>query len=438
MRKTMIVAIREYNEAVKTKAFIIGLLAMPVLMGGGIAVQFLLRDKVDTKDKRVVIVDHSGVVADALVQAANARNEMQIFRGEGDERKQVAPRFVIERVEPEGDPLKQSLALSDRVRTKDMFAFLVVEKDLVEATDPSAAPRINYHSESPTDDAFLDWVYGPLGDRVRELRLAKANVDLNVVRDAIRSPGVANLGLVSVDASGNIKPAERTNRLANFLVPMAAMMLMLMVTMIGASPLVQSTIEEKMQRIVEVLLGSITPFELMLGKLLGMVGVSLTMGAVYLAGGYASLKAAGFVEFFPTHLLVWFIVFQALAVLMYGSLFIAIGAAVTDLKESQSMMLPVTLLVMAPMFVWGNVLKEPNATFAVVTSLFPPATPMLMILRQSIPPGVPAWQPALGVGLVLLTTLLLVWAAGRIFRVGVLMQGRGAKFGEMLRWVARG
>ena len=216
------------------------------------------------------------------------------------------------------------------------------------------------------------------------------------------------------------------------------MMLMLMVVMVGASPLVQSVLEEKMQRIAEVLLGSIPPFQLMMGKLLGTVGVSLTISAVYLGGTYAALSYLGYANFFPTHLLVWFIVYQALAVLMFGAVFIAVGAAVSDLKESQSMLMPVMVLIMAPFFVWTSVLKAPTATFSVVVSLIPPATPMLMLLRQGIPPGVPIWQPIVGVLGVLLTTVVIIFAAGRIFRVGILMQGKGAKFSEMLRWALRG
>ena len=99
---------------------------------------------------------------------------------------------------------------------------------------------------------------------------------------------------------------------------------------------------------------------------------------------------------------------------------------------------PVMVLVISPLFVWMYVLQQPNAPLSVALSLFPPATPMLMIIRQAVPPGIPLWQPLLGVLLLLITTVLGVLAASRIFRVGILMQGKGAKFGEMLRWIVRG
>ena len=122
-------------------------------------------------------------------------------------------------------------------------------------------------------------------------------------------------------------------------------------------------------------------------------------------------QQTGFAHLHPTNLLVWLVVYQALAVLMYGSMFIAVGAACSDLKEAQSYLLPVWLLICTPLFVLGPVLKEPSSTFATTISLIPTATPILMLLRQAIPPGVPACQPAVGVVSGIITTLLFVVTA---------------------------
>jgi ABC-type Na+ efflux pump permease subunit len=182
----------------------------------------------------------------------------------------------------------------------------------------------------------------------------------------------------------------------------------------------------------------VRPFELMLGKLLGMTGVSLTITAVYLGGAWWAAHRYGFADNVGGGLLAWFCAFQALAALMYGSLFIAIGAACTDMKETQNLLWPVMLLACLPLFALGSVLQEPNSPVSTGLSFFPFATPMLMIARQGVPPGPAWWQPPLGAALVLATTLACVWAAGRIFRVGILMQGKGARPGEMLKWVLRG
>jgi len=446
MRKMLVVAVREYQAAVRTKAFIVSLVAMPILMGGGIIAQVLLKDKVDLTDRKIAVVDHTGVLYDAVAAAAKKRDAERIFEATASgEKKQVQPRFVVEEVDTAGRNEDQlGFDLSEQVRKGGLFAFAIIPVNALEPpnkeTEPSGAVKtvIDYHTNTPTYFDLPRWLDSVVNGEVRRVRLEKAGVNPQVVATASTPVPLETWGLVKKDASGKITKAQETNRAASFVAPAGLMMLMLMVVMVGASPLVQIVLEEKMQRIAEVLLGSIPPFQLMMGKLLGTVGVSLTISTVYLVGGFAAVSYAGFAPYFPTHLLWWFMVYQALAVLMYGSVFISVGAAVSDLKESQSLLTPVMVLIMAPVFVWGNVMQAPTATFAVVCSLFPPATPMLMLLRQAIPPGVPAWQPALGIVLVLLTTTLFVFAAGRVFRVGILMQGKGAKFGEMLRWAIRG
>jgi ABC-2 type transport system permease protein len=214
---------------------------------------------------------------------------------------------------------------------------------------------------------------------------------------------------------------------------------MFMLILVGSTPLVQGVVEEKMQRIAEVLLGSVDPFQLMMGKLVGMAGVSLTLGAFYLGGALWAAAHYQVLDKIPLPVLAWFLLFQTLAVIMYGSLFIAIGAACTDMRETQTWIWPVMLLACIPMFVWLNVVREPNSTFSQGLSFFPFATPTVMVARLAVPPFNIGWvQPALGVLVMLLTTTLCVYVAGRIFRVGILMQGKGAQMGDLVKWVIRG
>ena len=130
-----------------------------------------------------------------------------------------------------------------------------------------------------------------------------------------------------------------------------------------------------------------------------------------------------------------FMLFLVLAVLIFGSIFTAIGAACTDLKDAQGMMGPAMMLVMFPVFSWMVVLRAPDSTVSVVLSMIPFATPFLMLLRASLQPGPPLWQLLGSIALTLSTMLFLVWAAGKIFRTGILMQGKSASFAEMVRWV---
>ncbi len=439
MRKTIVVAIREYQAAVQTKAFVITLVAMPILMGASIAAQVLLEDKVDTTDRTVAIVDATGVLYETIAKAARERNDTQIFTTDGGVRKQYQPRFIVKEVQSKSKNLDQDrFDLSERIRADELFAFVIIPRNLIDPDTIQDRDKIEYYSNSPAYFGLSSWLREVVNDEIQRLRFVTAGLDPMVVDKATQPVPIEDLGLVSMDESGRITKAEKTNKAVTFGVPIGLMMLMLMVVMIGASPLVQSVIEEKMQRIAEVLLGSIPPFQLMMGKLLGTVGVSLTISAVYLIGAYGVLAYLGYADMFPTHLLWWFVLYQALAVLMFGSLFIAVGAAVSDLKESQSMLMPVMILIMLPMFFWTIVLESPTSTFSVAISLFPPATPMIMLLRQAIPPGVPFWQPLVGIIGVALTTVLFVFAAGRIFRMGILMQGKGAKFSEMLHWALRG
>src|SRR5262245_12381452 len=198
MRKTIVVALREYQSAVKTKAFLIGLLMMPLMFGGGILVQVLLRNNADTRDKRVAIADYTGQLFDAISVAANVRNQVAIYEGEGEARKQVRPRFVVEQVEVStDDPARMALKLSDRVRKKEILAFVIIERNALESGGAPGQPIINYHSESPTYDQIQQWVSGPINERIQQLRLQTAHLDAKVVRAATQRVAVGNVGLVS-------------------------------------------------------------------------------------------------------------------------------------------------------------------------------------------------------------------------------------------------
>ena len=221
-------------------------------------------------------------------------------------------------------------------------------------------------------------------------------------------------------------------------VPMAMMMLMFMVIFMGAQPMLENVLEEKSQRIAEVMLGSANATQLMAGKLLGGVAGSLTILAVYAAGGYAVAYHYEVTQMVPLRLVPWFLVFQVLAVMLFGSLFMSVGAAVSQLKEAQGMLIPVWLLMWFPMLVWLQVVREPTGSLATWLSFVPPTTPMLMVLRMAASDTIPLWQPLLGIVVLLATTLLCVFAAGRVFRIGMLAQGKTPKLSEILRWAVQG
>jgi ABC-2 type transport system permease protein len=446
MHRVLVIAGREYFAAVKTKSFVIGVLLMPILMGGGFIAQAFLRDQVDPRPKHYAVIDRTAgqPFFAALEQAAEQRNRQFADPETG---KHTKPAFLLERVVvPAGADLPSlRLALSDRIRDGELNGFLEIGSQVFEPSPvPGGAPApesqaVRYQTNRPSYMDFPKWAEATLNAAVFSGRAGKKGVSSADLVAIVQPVPLLNKGLTKRDPqTGAIVDAPDQNPIVAFLLPGGMVVLMFMVVMMGCAPLMQGVMEEKMQRIAEVLLGSVRPFPLMLGKLLGMAGVSLTMAAVYLGGAYWAVRHFGYAEYLTPELIAWFLVYQMLAVFMFGSLFTAVGAACSDMKEAQAMMMPVTLLIMLPMFVWVNVIQEPTSTFSTAASLFPPATPMLMTARQAVPPGIPVWQPLLGVVLVLATTLMCVYAAGRIFRVGILLQGKAPRFADLVRWVIRG
>jgi ABC-2 type transport system permease protein len=218
-------------------------------------------------------------------------------------------------------------------------------------------------------------------------------------------------------------------------IPVGMMMILLFSVMSGAPQLLNSVIEEKMSRISEVLIGSVTPFELMMGKLIGSVAVSVLLAVVYVAGGASVANYMGYGDALRASDIGWLLLFLVMASFMFGSIFITIGAACSDLKDAQGMMTPAMLIMMLPWMTWFAILNAPDSSVAIGLSLFPTAAPFLMLLRIMIPPGPPVWQIALAVVIAAITTTGAVYAAGKIFRTGLLMQGKAATFGEMWKWV---
>jgi ABC-type Na+ efflux pump permease subunit len=205
--------------------------------------------------------------------------------------------------------------------------------------------------------------------------------------------------------------------------------------MTSAPQLLNSVLEEKMSKISEVLLGSITPFELMMGKLLGNVGIALFLAVLYVGTGYGVAIYYGYGDVIAPSLMMALGLFLFLAIMLYGSLYMAVGSACNELKDAQSLMMPVMLLSMFPTFVWVAVLKSPSSPLAVGLALFPPASPFLMLMRMAMRPAPPFWQVGLSFVLCTLTSLFCVWVAAKIFRTGLLMQGKSPTYRELVRWV---
>lgn len=437
MRKLWVVAMREYRTTVKSKTFLIVMGLMPVFMFGSIAAERVMKGRVDVATKKIAVVDHSGKLFADLKEAAARRNEKEVLDPETG--RQIEPKFELIETPPVADGRdEQLLELSERIRKKELFAFIEIGGDILGSSPKSNGPSIHYYSNQPTYRDVYRWLARVINAQVQTARLDQAHIDKAVVQQAMMPVSVENLGLLARGESGEIVQAKEVDQARTMIPAIGLIMLMWMSLVITVQPLLNCVLEEKMQRIAEVLLGSVGPFELMAGKLLGYVLVSLTMVTVYFIGGYFVADHFGYADIIPFHLMGWFVVFQSLAILMFGSMFLAAGSCCNDLREAQNLVMPIWLPMIIPFFFLGTVMQHPDSNFAIGLSLFPPATPMLMLLRMSLPPTPDLWQPIVGVIGTVVTTVVCVWLAGRIFRVGLLLSGKPPKFTQMLRWVVRG
>jgi ABC-2 type transport system permease protein len=282
------------------------------------------------------------------------------------------------------------------------------------------------------------WLDQAINDAITKRRLEALHLNVDSVKQATTRVPVVPLGLVKKTADGSIRGAEQSGSMVAMFVPFGFMMLMFMVIFMSAQPLLESVMEEKSGRIAEVLLGSVGASQLMFGKLLGNVAGSLTIVAIYAAGGYFAAMHNGWTDLIPLALVPWFLIYQILAVLLFSSLFMAVGAAVSQLKEAQAMLLPIWLLLACPLFIWLQIVREPNGSIATWMSFFPPAIPLVMVLRLASDAVVPLWHIIVGLLLLVITTVICVYIAGRIFRIGILWQGKTPRFSEIIRWAWRG
>jgi ABC-2 type transport system permease protein len=429
MARVMTVAVAEFLALVRTKFFLISILMMPISIGLAIGFQVFAAKHVDRTDRTFAVIDRTGVLYEPLAAAAQAFNEKS---GSGD--AQRGPHFLSSEIDLGGRSIDDvKVQLSDRVRSKDLFAFVEIPASILDP-DRAKAETIDYYTETTSYTTLPDWIQQTLNTEIRQRRFGKAGIDVSLVEKLDRPASVATLGLVTRNADGSIAPAKTIDEITR-ITPLAYTILMFFAVMWTAQNLLSAVIEEKMSRISEVLVSAVSTFQLLMGKLLGVAFISITLALVYFLGGAYLAFNSGRFELINPMLFVWFIIFLVCAVLMYGSAFLAVGSACTDMKDAQSLIQPAMILIMLPYLASFAVLRAPDTGFAVGMSIFPTAAPFVMMLRMAMPPGPPLWQVGLAIVLTLATTVVCVWAAGRIFRVGLLMQGKTPNLPELLRWI---
>lgn len=433
MRKILAVAKSEYMQVVLTKSFLLSLLFPLLIYGGMFGASILFGDKADLRDRTLVVADRSGLLTERLIEANEERNRSDAVEKDG---KQVGPRFILEpyagaHLESTQDLL---IELSDRVRSGAAFAFAIIGADYVDV-EGGDDDRLHYYSDSPTFTRLPDWLARTTRELVEEIRFREAGYDQREINLLTSHNRLERFSLAEVDEEGNLVDPKEENRLAAVFIPFGLVMLIFVSIQMTTPVLLNSVIEEKMQRIAEVLLSSVTPFQLLFGKLIAGVGAGLSFSAVYILSLALILRFFEKLEWVPQGTFVWFFIFLLMGMLAFGSLFAGVSSGCQDLKDSQNFAGTIVLLLLVPMMLSLVAVESPDGPLAVTLSLVPPFSILAMVTRIAIPPGPPEWQVYLSLGLNIVFTFIVVWASSRIFRIGILSQGKTPSWRELLRWI---
>lgn len=449
LSKVWQVAAREFLATVSTRAFVVGLLVMPAMM----AVAFALIPRLMNQRGRpiageVAVVDETGALGGAIAQAlgpdaiaerrAAAVRQAQAalpeaMRGPATQAATAralgeAPMLTLVTHAAPFDRDRERRWLLDPGAATKHLAVVVVARDALARGD--SGEYGGYHVYTP---ANLDTrVENTLYDGVRAaLVSARTSARGLAARDVESMLRVARPSPVTLSATG-----DQTNSVGfSRALPYILTVLLFMGVMIGGQGLMTTTIEEKSSRIVEVMLSAVSPLELMTGKLIGQMAVGLLSIAVYVAMGLVVLASLAMLGLVDVTLIAYLVLFFLISYLLMGSMMMAIGSAVNEMREAQSLMTPVMVTMMLPWLLAAPILQNPSSTFAVVMSFLPPVNTFAMLLRltSSAPPAM--WQPLLSAAIGMVAVAGVIWCAAKVYRIGLLMYGKPPDFATLVRWV---
>lgn len=442
MSKLWTIARREFAAMVVTKAFLFTLVMMPVLMFGGLVLLPTLGKLGGNKNRRIIIADATGTLFTSIEAAANSRNDWIRSAATGQsgtdtESVESNPFEAAEIWNFQASPdatltNEMRLTLSDQVRDGSLYAFVEIPAELSEL-DSTAAVSIRFVSRNAALSGARRWLENVIRQEMRQRRLTALGIDPELVRQANTAITVEPTMPFKAGDDQSANSGGVRDTLASMFLPLGIMMLMFMVIFLAAQPMLESGMEEKSGRIAELLLGSVSPTQLMAGKLLGNVAGSFVVFLIYALGGVLVIQTNDWPIDLPWDLMPWLIIFQILGVLFFSSIFLTIGASVSDLKEAQSLLLPVWLILVLPMMVWFVAVRDPNGIVAVSLTFFPPSTPLMMSLRMASGQSLPGWHAPVAALLMLAATATVVAVAGRIYRASLLKSDSAKSIVQLFR-----
>lgn len=347
-----------------------------------------------------------------------------------------------------------------------IFAALIIPADVDERFDPekdegsggvigaisegmsaltggNQPPPVQYWSGNLADSDLYDRLSSNLNRELRQSQYVKRGIDVGLVSSVQRM--TLPMKTLDPDKEAGEEEVSQADKLRE-LAPIGFVYILWISIMQVASMLLNNTIEEKSNRIIEVLLSSVTSWELMAGKLLGIAAIGLTMLLTWIASAaimlwyWASPEAEAITNLasviFDSTLLPAFVFYFLLGYFMYASIFLAIGSICNTIKEAQNFMGPVMMIMIVPILTMAFIPKDPHGTLATVLSWIPLYTPFVMMNRAAAdPPAFDLYGTAI---MLVFANIAMLWLCGRIFRTGILRTGQPPRFKELLGWLKRG
>ena len=416
MRQVWIVMRREYLERVKTKGFILSTIALPVLMIGLIGLGAFLGVQSERSQRELALIDYTGLIGEEVASQIEAFGyEMEVIGTETGQEE--LDRQVIE------DELEGYLVIDDLTLTEGVFAYRGKDR-------PSSLRRSLF--ERFVVQTALD-------------RHLSALEDGASVRALIEG---GQLDYESVVEETGGEDAE-VNRITGIVSGFGGAFLLYFTMLLYGAYVLRSVLDEKRNRVVEVVISSISPWRLLLGKVLGVGSMGLTQLGIWFASAavlamfgvpfvVAQLQATGLenvLQFLPGPGVIALLgAYFVLGYFLYASMFAAVGAMCSSEEEAQQAQFPVMMLLIVPFVLQMATIEGSGFAWMDWVALFPYFSPVMMFPRAAAG-AVPWWMVASSLVLMALALVGTAWVAGRIYRVGILMQGKRPTLRELVRWV---
>jgi ABC-type Na+ efflux pump permease subunit len=463
MSRIFHVALREFLATVATKGFIFGVLVTPFLLLLLIVVMpRFINAPPPRVEGEVALIDPTGEVAAGLrdylrpekiaerrqarmkkLEAATPEAIRQLSGSSPQAR--AAARQALEQAAGQApdlgilalDPsvsLEQAKAplRAEAGKNRDgegqRLALAVIHTDaIVRGAGKETFGGYDLYVRAKLDDRIEDEIRAGLRETILGARIRASGLDRGLIDALTRVEAKES---VTVTTGGE----RRTNEVVNALLPGGLMLLLMVSVMTGGSSLLTTTVEEKSNRVVEILLSAVSPAQLLVGKILGQMAVGFVVLALYAGLGIAALVSFAMMGLVDPMLLVFLLIFFLLAYFTMASLLGAIGAAVSEMREAQSLMTPVMLMMMVPWVLWMPISRSPDSLMAVVLSFLPPVNNFAMLLRLSSTSPPPMWQAWLSVLIGAAGAYAALWFAAKVFRIGLLMYGKPPSLRTLVRW----